>query len=50
VLNLTGERAWLAREQADAQALKKAVMRGKNVPAIEVERAWGDILRGAHAS
>ena len=46
VLNLTGERARLAREQADAQALKNAVMRGENVPAVEVERAWGDILRG----
>ena len=46
VLNLTGERARLAREQADAQALKNAVARGENVPAIEVERAWADILRG----
>ena len=46
VLNLTGEQARLAREQADAQALKNAVARGENVPAIEVERAWADILRG----
>ena len=30
VLNLTGERARLAREQADAQALKNAVARGEN--------------------
>jgi len=39
VLNLTGERAWLAREQADSEALKNAVMRGENVLAIAVERA-----------
>lgn len=32
VLNLTSERARLAREQADAQALKNAVLRGEYVP------------------
>ena len=42
VLNLTSERARLAREQADAQALKNAVLRGEYVPAIDVERAWAD--------
>ena len=45
VLTLTGERARLAHEQADAQALKNAVLRGEYVPASEVERAWGDTLR-----
>ena len=45
VLNLTSERARLAREQADAQALKNAVLRGEYVPAIDVERAWADTLR-----
>ncbi|WP_245731569.1 terminase small subunit [Loktanella fryxellensis] len=45
VLNLTSERARLAREQADAQALKNAVLRGEYVPASEVERAWADTLR-----
>ena len=44
--SLTTERARLAKEQADAQALKNAVMRGEFVPCSEVERAWGDILRG----
>ena len=44
--NLTTERARLARKQADAQALKNAVARGEYVPAGDVERAWGDILRG----
>lgn len=45
VLNLTSERARLAREQADAQALKNAVLRGEYVPASDVERAWSDTLR-----
>ena len=45
VLNLTSEQARLAREQADAQALKNAFLRGEYVPASEVERAWSDTLR-----
>lgn len=45
VLTLTGERARLAREQADAQALKNAALRGEMVKADEVERAWSDLLR-----
>jgi terminase small subunit / prophage DNA-packing protein len=45
VANLTTERARLAKEQADAQALKNAVLRGEYVPAGEVERAWADTLR-----
>ena len=46
VLTLTGERARLARAQADAQELKNATLRGELVPASEVERAWADTLRG----
>ena len=45
VAQLTTERARLAREQADAQALKNAALRRELVPAAEVERAWTDILR-----
>lgn len=45
VLTLTGERARLAREQADAQALKNAAMRGELVAVEEVEREWSDVLR-----
>jgi phage terminase Nu1 subunit (DNA packaging protein) len=45
VASLTAERARLAREQADGQALKNAVLRGELVPAADVERAWGDFLR-----
>ena len=39
------ERDRLAREQADAVALKNARLRGELVPAAEVEKAWSDILR-----
>lgn len=49
VLTLTGERARLAREQADAQALKNAVLRGEHVPAAEVARAWSDLLRAVRS-
>lgn len=45
VLDLTSERARRAREQADAQALKNAVLRGEYVPARDVERAWSETLR-----
>lgn len=44
-LTLTGERARLARAQADAQELKNAALRGQLVPAGEVEREWADTLR-----
>lgn len=46
VLTLTGERARLARAQADAQELKNANLRGELVKAEDVSRAWSDILRG----
>lgn len=42
-------RARLAKEQADAIALKNAAMRGEMVEAAAVERAWSDILRGVRA-
>lgn len=44
-LNLTAERARLAKEQADAQSLKNAVLRDTLVDAGEVERKWADVLR-----
>ncbi len=48
-LTLTGERARLARAQADAQELKNAALRGELVKADEVERRWSDILRNLRA-
>lgn len=45
VAALTTERARLAKEQADAQALKNAALRGALVEAAAVERAWGELLR-----
>jgi len=46
---LTAERARLAKEQADAQALKNAKMRGELVEASEVERTWAGVLRQLRA-
>ncbi len=46
---LTVERARLAKEQADAQALKNAEKRGELLPAAEVARIWCDTLRGLRA-
>ncbi|MEY8841790.1 DNA packaging protein [Cribrihabitans sp. XS_ASV171] len=46
---LTAERARLAKEQADAQAIKNAKVRGELVEAIEVERGWSDLLRKVRA-
>lgn len=45
--NLTAERARLAREQADGQALKNAQARGELIRAEDAERAWADFLRQA---
>lgn len=45
VAALTTERARLAKEQADAQALKNAALRRELVSAADVERTWSDILR-----
>ncbi|TAH67645.1 MAG: DNA packaging protein [Rhodopseudomonas palustris] len=39
------ERDRLAREQADAVALKNAKLRGELVSAADVEKRWSDILR-----
>jgi phage terminase Nu1 subunit (DNA packaging protein) len=49
VTSLTTERARLAKEQADAQALKNAKLRGDLVDASEVERTWSDVLRQVRA-
>jgi terminase small subunit / prophage DNA-packing protein len=42
-------RARLAREQADAAAIKNAVRRNELVPAIEVEQEWSGVLRVVRA-
>lgn len=44
-LTLTGERARLARAQAEAQEMKNAQARGELVAAEDVTRAWSDLLR-----
>ena len=49
VATLTAQRARLAREQADAAALKNAVVQGKMLLAADVEREWSDVLRGVRA-
>ncbi|ROT99072.1 terminase small subunit [Histidinibacterium lentulum] len=49
VPQLTAEKARLAKEQADAQALKNAKMRGELVEASEVENTWADVLRQLRA-
>lgn len=49
ILDLTQERARLAREQADGQELKNRQLRGELVSAIDVEREWADTLRGVRA-
>lgn len=46
---LANERARLAKEQADAQALKNQKLRGDLVEAAEVERTWTDVLRQLRA-
>jgi phage terminase Nu1 subunit (DNA packaging protein) len=49
VLDLTQERARLAREQADGQELKNRQLRSELVSASDVEREWSDILRKVRA-
>ncbi len=46
---LTAERARLAREQAEGQAMKNAALRRDLVPAADVQREWTDILRTVRA-
>lgn len=48
-LDLTTEKARLAKEQADGQELKNKQLRGELVLAADVEREWSDILRGVRA-
>ena len=45
LLDLTAERARLAKEQADGQAMKNAQLRGDLVAREDVLRGWQDILR-----
>ena len=47
---LTTERTRLAREQADATALKNAIARGEMVDAKEVEFVWATVLRDVRAA
>lgn len=49
VTSLTAERSRLAKEQADAVALKNQKLRAELVEARDVERAWSDILRQLRA-
>lgn len=48
-VSLNEERSRLAKEQADAAAMRNAVARGELVKAGEVEREWADILRKVRA-
>lgn len=45
ILDLTAERARLAKEQADAQALKNAQLRGELVHSDAVQAEWTDMIR-----
>ena len=45
ILDLTAERARLAKEQADAQALKNATQRGGLVPTTVVAAEWANMIR-----
>lgn len=45
VLDLTAERARLAKEQADAVSLKNAASRRELVPAVDIERGWTTVCR-----
>ena len=49
ILDLTKERARLAKEQADGAAIKNAAARGELIDAGEVERGWSNILRKLQA-
>lgn len=49
ILDLTQERARLAREQADGQELKNRTLRGELVSSSDVEREWSDICRKVRA-
>lgn len=47
ILDLTAERARLAKEQADAQEMKNAQLRGDLLHVDDVVRNWQDIIRKA---
>lgn len=49
ILDLTQERARLAREQADGHELKNRQLRKELLTAADVEREWSDILRKVRA-
>lgn len=44
VESLAGERARLAREQADGHALKNALLRGDTLDRVEVQATWSGIM------
>lgn len=48
-IDLTEERARLAKEQADAQALRNAALRSELLPADEVESAWQSAIGRSRA-
>lgn len=48
-LDLTRERARLAREQADAQELKNRQARGELVPGDQIESAWVALMSGVRS-
>lgn len=50
ILDLTEQRARLAKEQADGQEIKNAQLRGELVSAVEVARQWEDMIRTAAAA
>ena len=49
-LDLVQERARLAAEQADGQAMKNAVLRGELIQAEDVERIFGALVTSARAA
>lgn len=48
-LDLTNERARLAKEQADGASIKNSQTRGELVKSEDVEREWCDVLRFVRA-
>lgn len=48
-IDLNGERARLAKEQADSQALRNARLRAELLPAEEVESAWQSAIGRSRA-
>lgn len=50
VVALASERARLAREQADAHALRNAQLRGELVALSDAEREWATTLRGVRSA